>query len=88
MHRVVDMALAALLDVSALFAMGVLNGENTADGNAILIGGASSVVAEGICAGHGKSVTFRGFLRYGLPIATLQLAVSALYALVLFLLMH
>jgi hypothetical protein len=86
-HRVVDMALAALLGVSALFAMGVLNGENTADGNAILIG-ASSVVAEGICAGHGKSVTFRGFLCYGLPIATLQLAVSALYALVLFLLMH
>lgn len=35
-------------------------------------------------AGHGEPVTFGRFLRYGLPIAGLTLAVSARYVLVLF----
>lgn len=60
----------------------------TLGGNATLIGVSADVVAAGICSGHGKPVTFRSFLHYGLPIATIQLAVSALYMLALFLLMR
>jgi len=41
-------------------------------------------VSAGICAANGKRVTFATFLRYGLPITLIQLAVSALYVLVLF----
>jgi Na+/H+ antiporter NhaD/arsenite permease-like protein len=47
--------------------------------NATLIGASADVVAAGICAGHGKPVTFGRYLCYGLPIAGLQLAVSALF---------
>lgn len=60
----------------------------TLGGNATLIGAAANVVAAGICAGHGQRVTFGAFLRYGLPIATLQLSVSALYVLAFAFLMH
>ena len=47
---------------------------------------AGAVLLAGICAGHGKPVTFHRFLRYGLSITALPLAVSALYVLALFLL--
>ncbi|ALL69295.1 putative tyrosine transporter P-protein [Paraburkholderia caribensis MBA4] len=51
----------------------------TLGGNATLVGAAANIVAAGICARQGKPVTFGTFLRYGLPITVVQLAVSALY---------
>ena len=56
----------------------------TLGGNATLIGASANVVTVGICARHGKRVTFAGWLRYGLPFTACQLAVSALYVLALF----
>ena len=56
----------------------------TLGGNATLIGAAANIVCVGICARNGKRVTFAGWLRYGLPVTTCQLAVSALYVLALF----
>src|SRR5260370_10853953 len=55
----------------------------TLGGNATLIGASANIVAAGICARHGKPVTFATFLRYGLPVTAAQLAVSALYVLAL-----
>ena len=56
----------------------------TLGGNSTLIGAAANVVSAGICAANGKRVTFVTFLRYGVPITLVQLAVSALYVLILF----
>ena len=60
----------------------------TLGGNGTLIGASANIVAAGICASRGKRITFAGFLRYGLPVAAVQIAVSALYVLVLSRLMH
>jgi len=51
----------------------------TLGGNATLVGASANIVAAGICARQGTPVTFGIFLRYGLPITIVQLAVSALY---------
>jgi Na+/H+ antiporter NhaD/arsenite permease-like protein len=56
----------------------------TLGGNATLIGASANIVSVGICARNGKPVTFITWLRYGLPFTVCQLAVSALYVLVLF----
>lgn len=56
----------------------------TLGGNATLIGASANIVAVGICARNGKSITFAGWLRYGLLITACQLVVSALYVLALF----
>ena len=53
----------------------------TLGGNATLIGASANVVSAGICASHGKRVSFAAFMRYGLPVAACQLAVGALYVL-------
>ena len=55
----------------------------TLGGNATLIGAAANVVAAGICARNGRPITFVQWLRYGIPMTICQLAVSALYVLVL-----
>jgi Na+/H+ antiporter NhaD/arsenite permease-like protein len=55
----------------------------TSGGNATLIGAAANVVGAGICAAHGKPLSFTTFLRYGVPLTLCQLVVSALYVLVL-----
>jgi Na+/H+ antiporter NhaD/arsenite permease-like protein len=55
----------------------------TLGGNATLIGASANVVAAGVCATHGRRVTFGRFLRYGLPITVIQLGVSALYVVAL-----
>ncbi|SAL82941.1 arsenical pump membrane protein [Caballeronia terrestris] len=55
----------------------------TLGGNATLIGASANIVSAGICARHGRVITFATFLRFGLPITVIQLAVSALYVLVL-----
>ena len=59
----------------------------TLGGNSTLIGAAANVVSAGICAANGERVTFMRFLRYGVPIPICQLAVAALYVLVMFRLM-
>jgi Na+/H+ antiporter NhaD/arsenite permease-like protein len=51
----------------------------TLGGNATLIGASANVVSVGICASHGKPVSFVTFMRYGVPITVCQLGVSALY---------
>lgn len=56
----------------------------TLGGNATLIGASANIVTAGICAAEGERLTFARFLRYGLPITLVQLAVSAVYVLVLF----
>jgi Na+/H+ antiporter NhaD/arsenite permease-like protein len=59
----------------------------TLGGNATLIGASANVVSTGICAAHGKPVSFVTFMRYGLPITLCQLGVSALYVICLFYIM-
>jgi Na+/H+ antiporter NhaD/arsenite permease-like protein len=55
----------------------------TLGGNATLIGASANVAAVGICARRGERVSFGQFMRYGVPITVAQLAVGALYVLVL-----
>jgi Na+/H+ antiporter NhaD/arsenite permease-like protein len=55
----------------------------TLGGNATLIGASANIVSAGICARHGRALTFSTFLRFGLPITVVQLAASAVYVLVL-----
>ncbi|HOW74823.1 MAG TPA: SLC13 family permease [Candidatus Competibacteraceae bacterium] len=55
----------------------------TLGGNATLIGASANIVAVGICASHGRRVSFMQFLRIGLPITVVQLLVGALYVWVL-----
>ena len=56
----------------------------TLGGNATLIGASANIVSAGICASHGKPVSFARFMRYGLPVMVCQMAVSALYVLILY----
>lgn len=55
----------------------------TLGGNATLIGASANIVSAGICASHGRPVSFARFMRYGLPIMLCQMAVAALYVLFL-----
>ena len=56
----------------------------TLGGNATLIGASANGVSAGICATYGKPLSFATSLRYGVPLTLCQLAVSALYVVVLF----
>jgi len=56
----------------------------TLGGNATLIGASANVASTGICASHGRPVSFLTFMRYGVPITLWQLAIAALYVLGLF----
>ncbi|MBM4288458.1 MAG: citrate transporter [Deltaproteobacteria bacterium] len=56
----------------------------TLGGNATLIGASANVVAAGICASHGRPISFMTFMRYGLPLTICQLVFGALYVLILF----
>ena len=56
----------------------------TLGGNATLIGASANVVSTGICASHGKPVSFLTFMRYGVPLTICQLSLAALYVLGLF----
>jgi Na+/H+ antiporter NhaD/arsenite permease-like protein len=56
----------------------------TLGGNATLIGASANIVSAGICAGHGRPVSFATFMRYGVPITICQLTVGAVYVLVLY----
>jgi Na+/H+ antiporter NhaD/arsenite permease-like protein len=56
----------------------------TLGGNGTLIGASSNIVAAGVAEQHGKSISFRTFLRYSLPITAVQLTLMALYVLLRF----
>ena len=53
----------------------------TLGGNATLIGASANIVSVGICASQGERVTFGRFMRYGVPITVVQLALGAAYVL-------
>jgi Na+/H+ antiporter NhaD/arsenite permease-like protein len=58
----------------------------TLGGNGTLVGASSNIVAAGISEQHGRRISFKTFLHYGIPVMVLQLVTSALYVLVRFLL--
>lgn len=58
----------------------------TLGGNGTLVGASSNIVAAGISEQHGRRISFKTFLHYGIPVMLLQLVVSALYVLFRFLL--
>jgi Na+/H+ antiporter NhaD/arsenite permease-like protein len=51
----------------------------TLGGNATLVGASSNIIAAGVSQRYGKLISFGLFLRYGIPVASLQLLVAALY---------
>ena len=53
----------------------------TLGGNATLIGASANIVSVGICASQGERVTFARFMRYGVPVTVVQLALGAAYVL-------
>jgi Na+/H+ antiporter NhaD/arsenite permease-like protein len=53
----------------------------TLGGNATLIGASANIVSVGICATQGERVTFGRFMRYGVPVTMVQLALGAAYVL-------
>jgi len=55
----------------------------TLGGNATLIGASANVVGAGICAAHGRPVSFGTFARYGVPLTAVQLIFSVIYVLIL-----
>jgi Na+/H+ antiporter NhaD/arsenite permease-like protein len=58
----------------------------TLGGNGTLVGASSNIVAAGISEQHGRRISFKTFLHYGIPVMTLQLITSALFVIVRFLL--
>lgn len=57
----------------------------TLGGNGTLVGASSNIVAAGISEQHGRRISFKTFLHYGVPVTILQLVTSALYVLIRFL---
>lgn len=51
----------------------------TLGGNGTLVGASSNIVAAGIAEQHGKPISFRQFLNYGLPMMALQLMTISAY---------
>ncbi|MBW4459841.1 MAG: transporter [Nodosilinea sp. WJT8-NPBG4] len=58
----------------------------TLGGNGTLVGASSNIVAAGIAEQHGKPISFRQFLNYGLPLMALQLMTISAYVGIRFLL--
>jgi Na+/H+ antiporter NhaD/arsenite permease-like protein len=58
----------------------------TLGGNGTLVGASSNIVAAGISELHGRRISFKTFLRYGIPVMVLQLLTAALYVTIRFLL--
>lgn len=57
----------------------------TLGGNGTLVGASSNIVAAGIAEQHGRRISFKTFLHYGIPTMLLQLVAAALYVLARFL---
>ncbi len=51
----------------------------TLGGNGTLVGASSNIVAAGVSEQHGRRISFKTFLRYGIPVMVLQLITSAIY---------
>lgn len=58
----------------------------TLGGNGTLVGASSNIVAAGISELHGRRISFKTFLKYGLPTMGMQLLTAALYVTIRFLL--
>jgi Na+/H+ antiporter NhaD/arsenite permease-like protein len=58
----------------------------TLGGNGTLVGASSNIVAAGISELHGRRISFKTFLRYGIPVMAAQLITTALYVMFRFLL--
>jgi Na+/H+ antiporter NhaD/arsenite permease-like protein len=56
----------------------------TLGGNGTLVGASSNIVAAGIAELHGRRISFKKFLHYGLPVMGLQLLVAAVFITVFF----
>lgn len=56
----------------------------TLGGNGTLVGASANIVASGIAELHGQPISFKLFLRYGLPVMALQLLSAAIYVLARF----
>jgi len=50
-------------------------------GNGTLVGASANIVAAGIAEQYGERISFHRFLRYGLPIATIQIFILTIYVL-------
>jgi Na+/H+ antiporter NhaD/arsenite permease-like protein len=48
-------------------------------GNGTLVGGSANIVGAGISELHGKSISFKKFLKYGIPVMAAQLITSAMF---------
>lgn len=57
----------------------------TLGGNGTLVGASSNIVAAGIAEQHGRRISFKTFLKYGLPVMAVQLIVAAVYVTIRFL---
>lgn len=57
----------------------------TLGGNGTLVGASSNIVAAGISELHGRRISFKRFLHYGIPVMILQLITAALYVVFRFL---
>ncbi|BDA74479.1 citrate transporter [Rivularia sp. IAM M-261] len=51
----------------------------TLGGNGTLVGASSNIVAAGVSEQHGRRISFKTFLKYGIPVMVLQLITSAIY---------
>lgn len=51
----------------------------TLGGNGTLVGASANLVAAGVAEQYGKRISFKTFLRYGIPMMAIQLGVAALY---------
>jgi Na+/H+ antiporter NhaD/arsenite permease-like protein len=54
----------------------------TLGGNGTLVGASSNIVAAGIAEQHGHTISFHRFLRYSLPVTTVQVVVLGLFVLI------
>lgn len=57
----------------------------TLGGNGTLVGASANIVAAGVSELHGRRISFKTFLRYGLPVMFMQLFVAAFYITIRFL---
>ncbi|MEN9233682.1 MAG: SLC13 family permease [Gloeomargarita sp. DG02_3_bins_56] len=59
----------------------------TLGGNGTLVGASANIVAAGVAEQHGRRISFRGFLLYGLPVMVAQLFTAGVFLLVRFFLL-
>jgi len=57
-------------------------------GNGTLVGASANVVVAGIAERHGHHISFRSFLKYGMPVMTVTVAVSTIYLIIRYCVLH